>query len=92
MANLFKVTAKGKWIASVHAVKPTGFVTAQFSDGANLAPDRDAIRDALPHYWRKAFDRAQLSRYSHRDGGPFDNEVFYTLYSANNRHLITVYC
>jgi len=25
-----------------------------------MTPDRDAIRAALPHYWRKAFDRAAV--------------------------------
>jgi|GEM_PF-2591796 len=92
MSNLFRVTARGKWLASVPSVKPQGIVGSPFPNGDYLAPDREAIRAALPHYWRKAFDRSSLSQYS-RQTCEFGSEgVFYRLYSSLNRPLVTIYC
>ena len=61
MALLFKIELwrpdeNPRWIASVKPVE-AGLVGV-YVNGVPYAPDKAAIRDALPHYLRKAFDRA----------------------------------
>lgn len=46
-------------IATVKAIEDgTTFRAYHLDDGKHLIPDYAAIRDAIPHYHRKAFDRA----------------------------------
>lgn len=48
-------------IATVKAVEDRTTVYAyHMDDGKHLIPDYAAIRDAIPHYHRKAFDRAVM--------------------------------
>ena len=47
-------------IATVKAVEDcNAFLSHHLYEGKQLVPDYAAIRDALPHYHRKAFDRAE---------------------------------
>lgn len=67
-----------------------------------VQPDRAAIREALPHYYRKAFDRAG-SFWFPKDTITFDRSVspwvskgskaaaYVALYSTRGRWLNTVY-
>jgi hypothetical protein len=52
-----------------------------------IVPDTKALRDALPHYWRAAFDRAQTFWYT-RDG---NNRAYAPLYDTRGRKLVTIY-
>ena len=48
-----------KRISVVHSIDDTeAFRAYHLIDGKHLRPDYAAIRQALPHYHRKAFDRA----------------------------------
>ena len=51
-----------------------------------VTPDKAAVRNALPHYWRKAFDRASV--WFPKDG---DKPAYATLYNSRGRYLNTVY-
>jgi len=54
-----------------------------------VKPDMAAIRAALPHYYRKAFDRAfGLWFDKHNNEAP----AYITLKDARGRYLNTVYC
>lgn len=54
-----KIQLRRTFIACVRAVKDSGALRAyHLLDGEHLVPDYAAIRAALPHYHRKAFDRA----------------------------------
>lgn len=64
----FVASPKGKYpysrpyerqIATVNAIEDCdAFRAYHLDDGKHLIPDYAAIRDAIPHYHRKAFDRA----------------------------------
>jgi hypothetical protein len=55
-------------------------------DSGNLVtPDASSVRECLPHYYRKAFDRANKSQIRGECG------VFWTLRSAKGKYLNTVY-
>jgi hypothetical protein len=58
--------------------------------GTTVKPDSAAIRAALPHYYRKAFDRACGAIWfdKHDDNKP----AYITLRDARGRYLNTVYC
>lgn len=46
-------------VATVKAIEDCdAFRAYHLDDGKHLTPDYAAIRDAIPHYHRKAFDRA----------------------------------
>lgn len=57
--------------------------------GKLYRPDNAALRAALPHRWRKAFDRSQLW---HVENAARRSEGFRVpLHSARGRYLATVY-
>ena len=86
MANLYRVEANGKWIAAVYAVRAV-YAGDWWEEAKDiLTPDRDAVRAALPHYWRKAFDR---TTFWHIDG---QKTPYCTLYSTRGRRLATISC
>jgi hypothetical protein len=70
---------KTKWIASVKAV-PSDLV-GHLHNGEHFKPDPQAVREALPYYWRKAFDRnAQRFWVVRCDGS--SNQLQYECYAA----------
>lgn len=56
-------------------------------NGDIVKPDAAAVRSALPHYWRKAFDRAG-SFWFPMDG---DGTGRITLHDSRGRYCATVY-
>ena len=56
---LYNITASRgtRQIFCVRAVPPTGIV-GHWTGEEILTPDTTALREALPHYWRKALDRS----------------------------------
>ena len=59
MSMLFEVTSGNTTpLATVHAVESPGIAGVYDPvSGKICAPDSDAIRQALPHQWRAAWDR-----------------------------------
>ena len=57
--KLLHIVPSERFIAAVKAVEDNETFRAYHldKDGKHLVPDYAAIRDALPHYHRKAFDR-----------------------------------
>lgn len=55
--------------------------------GAIVSPDAAAVRSALPHYWRKAFDRAG-SFWFPKDG---NGAAHVALHDSRGRYRNTVY-
>jgi hypothetical protein len=49
-------------VATVRSLESDAFTSYHFDkeDGKHLEPDYAAIRAALPHQWRKAFDRINM--------------------------------
>lgn len=96
---LYDVSARGPWtkphkLACVRAVRANTPYGGNWFPGAQdfLTPDHAAIRAALPHYWRKAFDRAThngMASFSHtRD----TLHACIDLRDARGRHLTTISC
>lgn len=60
-----------------------------YRDGVPYAPDAQAVRDALPHYYRKAYDRAGGTFWWSKHG---DNDSAYlTLNDRRGKWLNTLY-
>ena len=87
-----------KRIAVVNAVEDNeAFRAYPLIDGKHLRPDYAAIRQALPHYHRKAFDRAQgwwfpltmRAAVGYAING--DNQCSLTLSDRRGRLLGTIY-
>lgn len=53
-----------------------------------VKPDMAAVRECLPHYYRKAFDRAGGSAWFPSDS---DSPAYVTLWDSRGRYLNTVY-
>ena len=57
--RLLSLGVSEKFLACVDSVEdPDTFTASHLVVGKHLVPDYSAIRSALPHYHRKAFDRA----------------------------------
>ena len=86
MTILYDVTARGKHIAVVGSKEP--ILSGQYflEENAHTVPDWDAVKSALPHYWRKAFDRALKWNV---DG---TNQAYCSLRDLRGRFLATVNC
>lgn len=78
---------KGFGKPCVRAV-PTPAVSGHFDTEtkAIVQPDKAAVRQALPPYWRKAFDRALI--WFPKDG---DKPAHATLNGSRGQYLNTVY-
>jgi hypothetical protein len=50
---------RGCYVATVGHIRAPA-LAGVLHDGDLVVADRAAIREALPHHWRKAFDRAQI--------------------------------
>lgn len=96
MPTLYRLTlsrrALGFVSGPVRAVPSLG-ITGHLRNGVLVVPDVDAVRECLPHYYRKAFDRAgQAFWFTSEAGKGADNSPAYcTLYSARGRLLNTLY-
>lgn len=69
----------------VDTVAPVGVLFDLDDNGNQVVPDRDAVAQCLPHFYRKPFARAGLSQVSGREG------FYYTLYNSRGAYLNTVY-
>lgn len=92
MATLYSIhlskPIKGFGKPSVHS-KPAMIAghTCQ-ETGEIVSPDVQAVREALPHYYRKAFDRTGGTFWFNKN----EREAAYlTLHDARGRYLNTVY-
>lgn len=101
MTLLFSIHAspspKGFGKPSVHAVPPAGLVGVYDEvTGEVWTPDANAIREALPHQWRKAWDRASGSFWYDKNGrmtpeGLKGSTPYKTIYRADGSRLATIY-
>ena len=72
MTLLWNIFLNGKKAGVVKSVKPLGFIGFYSKeDNEILVPCDNSVRDCLPHYWHKAFDRAPLGfwygeNYAHK--------------------------
>lgn len=74
-------------IATVKAVRQRSHAGNWFACVQDfMTPDRDAIRAALPHYWRKAFDRATMWHTAD------SLKANCTLHDVRGRVLASIYC
>lgn len=79
--------SSGRNIATVKAVRQRSHAGNWFACVQDfMTPDRDAIRAALPHYWRKAFDRATVWHTAD------SLRANCTLYDVRGRVLASIYC
>lgn len=98
MSLLFKIRAGTSVIATTHA-KPsvTGIGVYSTKLDAVFQPDPEAVREALPHYWRKAFDRAGARFWFYSgakirdDNTEVNGGAYLRLCSTRGRHLVTLY-
>lgn len=73
----------------VHAVPSPGITGNLCPErGAVVVPDRQAVRHALPHYYRAAFDRAGAWWFDRHDSF---KPAHVTLRNTRGRYLTTVY-
>lgn len=99
MAVLFSVHTGAKRCGSVHGVASrTGRGVYDPATDSCLIADAAAVRECLPHYWRKAFDRACLrggfwydQASEMRDGRHHGATPFLTLRDTRGVFLATVY-
>jgi hypothetical protein len=74
--------------------EPAGLI-GHLRNGQLVRPDGAAIRVALPHYYRKAFERSNgMFRYVSEvagDDGNTRKSAYCTLYSSRGRYLNTIY-
>jgi len=77
---------RGHYLGTVGAIRAPA-LSGVWDDEAKeiVVADRAAMRSCVPHYWRKAFDRAQIW---YRKGEPKGS---ITLYSARGQLLGTIY-
>lgn len=76
-----------KNLATVMAVRQRSHAGNWFSCAHDfMTPDRDAIRAALPHYWRAAFDRSTMWHTAD------SLRANCTLYTARGRLIGSIYC
>lgn len=79
---------QGATKASVHAVQADLAGHLSEETGELIKPDPQAVSDALPWYYRKAFERAGRSFWYYTDGrGP----ATCVLYSTRGHYLNTIY-
>lgn len=89
---LYRVTSRAtgdnrtNYVAVVRAVRAV--YAGNYFETANdlLTPNRAAIREALPHYWRKAFDRTTMWHLNGTKSAHCD------LRSTRGRSLATINC
>lgn len=94
MAGKFLIVCSGshhRWKftkAEVDAVQNPG-VVGYYHDDKPWIPDHDAVREALPHHWRKAFDRAGPFRWCQWCGNEHPGHV--PLTDARGQYITTIY-
>ena len=61
--------------------------------GEIVRPDMDAIRDCLPHYYRKAFDRTGKAMWFPKEPGAAhpSGSAYVALRDSRGRYLNTIY-
>lgn len=100
MTWLYEISASRKisgfgrpTVKAIPAIGITGHsVTLGEGEGAGLVtPDLSAIRDALPHQYRKAFDRAGRFWFQVGADGAQTLECYLTLRDSRGRHLNTIW-
>lgn len=81
-------STQGATKASVRTVRADLAGHLSEETGELIKPDPQAVADALPWYYRRAFERArQAFAFYSDDRGP----ATCTLYSARGRYLNTIY-
>ena len=86
MTILYNVFLGTKQIAVVKGVQPIVSGNYFAETGEYLTPDWQAVREAVPYIWLKAFDRA--TKWN-ADG---TKRAYATLTSLQGKHLSTVIC
>ena len=72
--------------------KGAGYGAHYFDGHGLIEPDYAAVRECLPHYWRKAWDRRAGAWFTCEDGAPEPRKPAYvTLYSSRRKYLTTIY-
>lgn len=99
---MYRVTMRGKdgkehFLAVTHAKDSEAFVSYHYDEGRHLEPDYAAIREAIPHQWRKAYDKTPKAWWypatlHSRLTGQLDgrNACHRTLYGAKGRRIGTI--
>ena len=89
MPMLFEVTASaGRIIATVYAVETPGIAGIYDPvSGKICVPDPDAIRQALPHQWRAAWDR-QKNGFWYREKNSMAHKE---IYRSTGARLATIW-
>lgn len=81
---------KGFGKPSVHCVPSQGMLGNLCPETrAIVKPDSDAVREALPHYYRKAFDRANNAWWFTQ--GEVFKPIYMTLNDSRGHRLNTLY-
>ena len=83
--------AKGPVRAVEH--KGAGRACHYFADAGQVEPDYAAVRECLPHYWRKAWDRRGGVWFTDEAGreGDVRKPAHVTLKTRRGRYLTTLY-
>jgi len=73
--------------------EPAQGLHCHFDRGKRVQPNTEAIRACLPHYYRKAFDKACTTIWWRNVGLGYvkDDGVFWELYDAKGKWLNTVF-
>jgi hypothetical protein len=89
MSMLFEVTSGNTTpLATVHAVESPGIAGVYDPvSGKICVPDPDAIRQALPHQWRAAWDRQKLGFWYREQNSMAHKE----LYRSTGERLATIW-
>lgn len=83
--------AKGPVRAVAH--QGAGYSAHWFEGHGLVNPDYDAVRECLPHYWRKAWDRRNGAWFTQEHGaeGDMRKPAHVTLRTARGKTLATIY-
>ena len=62
-----------------------------FTDHGMVVPDYAAVRECLPHYWRRAWDHRGPVWFTDEPGADPTKPATCTLYNTRGKYLSTIY-